>query len=337
MTEILKADPQTIAQAARLIREGRLVAFGTETVYGLGALATSDAAVARIFAAKQRPRFNPLISHFASAEAAFAHVETTPLAQRLADAFWPGPLTMILPRNAHSDICDLATAGLPTIALRVPRGKTALALLREVGQPVAAPSANPSGRVSPSDAFHVLRNMHGHIDAILDSGPCSVGLESTVIDLSREVPFLLRPGGVTLEQLEAVCGTIRNPDDYATKLPASPGMLASHYAPALPVRLNAETAAPDEALLAFGPAPAGAGLVYNLSENADLEEAAARLFAGLRFLDSEGHRRGLRAIAAMAVPRHGLGLAIRDRLRRAASPRPMSGGDGDDEVESMIG
>ena len=336
MTEILKADPDAIARAASLLLEGKLVAFGTETVYGLGALATSNTAVAHIFAAKNRPRFNPLISHFASAEAAFAHVEPTDLAYRLAEKFWPGPLTMILPRKSGSTICDLATADLPTVALRVPRGKTALALLEAVGQPVAAPSANPSGRVSPSDAFHVLRNMHGRIDAILDSGPCSVGLESTVIDLSREVPFLLRPGGITLEQLESVCGTIRNPDDYATKLPSSPGMLASHYAPGLPVRLNAESVSEDEALLAFGAPLPGAGLVYNLSETGDLEEAAARLFAGLRFLDGEGQRRGLQTIAAMPVPRHGLGLAILDRLRRAASPRPVAGGD-DDDLESMIG
>ncbi|WP_025885717.1 L-threonylcarbamoyladenylate synthase [Asaia prunellae] len=335
MTKILKADPDAIARAAALLLEGKLVAFGTETVYGLGALATSNTAVAHIFAAKNRPRFNPLISHFASSQAAFAHVEPTDLAYRLAEKFWPGPLTMILPRKSGSTICDLATAGLPTIAVRVPRGKTALALLEAVGEPVAAPSANPSGRVSPSDAFHVLRNMHGRVDAILDSGPCSVGLESTVIDLSREVPFLLRPGGITLEQLETICGTIRNPDDYATKLPSSPGMLASHYAPGLMVRLNAETVDQNEALLAFGATLPGAGLVYNLSESGDLEEAAARLFAGLRFLDGEGQRRGLQTIAAMPVPRHGLGLAILDRLRRAASPRPVAGGD--DDLESMIG
>ncbi|GAB6854965.1 L-threonylcarbamoyladenylate synthase [Asaia astilbis] len=336
MTDILKADPASIARAAELLLDGKLVAFGTETVYGLGALATSSSAVAQIFAAKDRPRFNPLISHFASTEAAFAHVEPTELAYRLAEAFWPGPLTLILPRKSSSTICDLASAGLPTIAVRVPRGNTALALLEAVGEPVAAPSANPSGRVSPSDAFHVLRNMHGRVDAILDSGPCSVGLESTVIDLSREVPFMLRPGGITLEQLEPICGVLRNPDDYASKLPSSPGMLASHYAPGLHVRLNAENVGNDEALLAFGPNPPKTGLVFNLSETGNLEEAAARLFAGLRFLDSEGQRRGLTTIAAMPVPRHGLGLAILDRLRRAASPRPAVAG-GDDDLESMIG
>ncbi|WP_367160384.1 L-threonylcarbamoyladenylate synthase [Kozakia baliensis] len=334
MTEILKADPAGIARAAELLLDGKLVAFGTETVYGLGALATSDAAVAHIFAAKNRPRFNPLINHFADAETAFKQVQTNELALKLAEAFWPGPLTLVLPRGPNATICDLAAAGLPTLALRVPRGQTTHALLNAVGQPIAAPSANPSGRVSPSDAFHVLRNMEGKIDAILDSGPCSVGLESTVLDLSREVPFLLRPGGVTLEQLTPICGVIRNPDDYATKLPASPGMLASHYAPALPVRLNAEHVEPGEALLAFGTPLPGSKLTWNLSESGDLEEAAARLFAGLRFLDSEGARRGLHGIAAMPVPRHGLGLAILDRLRRAASPRPPAGGD--DDLEASL-
>ncbi|GBR54487.1 L-threonylcarbamoyladenylate synthase [Gluconobacter sphaericus] len=324
-TERLTATPEGIRRAAELLKAGKLVAFGTETVYGLGAIASSDTAVARIFAAKGRPRFNPLISHLPDAESAFAQASLSgrmeEIAHALAKRFWPGPLTMVLPRSPNSTVSDLAAAGLSTLALRVPRGKTALALLREVGAPVAAPSANVSGTVSPSDAFHVLRSLDGRIDAVLDSGPCSIGVESTVLDLTREVPVLLRPGGVTLEDLTELCGPIRHPDDFSEIAPASPGRLASHYAPNLPVRLDAASIAPDEAQLAFGTPLPGAGLTWNLSESGNLEEAAARLFAGLRFLDAEGTRRGLKAIAAQPIPRHGLGLAIRDRLRRAAEPR----------------
>ena len=327
-TERLTADTNGIRRAAELLKAGKLVAFGTETVYGLGALASSDTAVARIFAAKGRPRFNPLISHLADAESAFAqadlHGRIKDMAYALADKFWPGPLTMVLPRGSHSTVSDLAAAGLNTLALRVPRGKTALTLLREVGAPIAAPSANISGTVSPSDASHVLRSLDGRIDAILDSGPCSVGVESTVLDLTRDTPVLLRPGGVTLEELTALCGPIQHPDDFAEALPSSPGRLASHYAPSLPVRLDAYDVRPNEALLAFGPALSNAGLTWNLSETGNLEEAAARLFAGLRFLDAEGTKRGLTCIAAQPIPRQGLGLAIRDRLRRAAEPRPLS-------------
>ncbi|MBS1024554.1 L-threonylcarbamoyladenylate synthase [Gluconobacter cerinus] len=327
-TERLTADTNGIRRAAELLKAGKLVAFGTETVYGLGALASSDTAVARIFAAKGRPRFNPLISHLADAESAFAqadlHGRIKDMAYALADKFWPGPLTMVLPRGSHSTVSDLAAAGLNTLALRVPRGKTALTLLREVGAPIAAPSANISGTVSPSDASHVLRSLDGRIDAVLDSGPCSVGVESTVLDLTRDTPVLLRPGGVTLEELTALCGPIQHPDDFAEALPSSPGRLASHYAPSLPVRLDAYDVRPNEALLAFGPALSNAGLTWNLSETGNLEEAAARLFAGLRFLDAEGTKRGLTCIAAQPIPRQGLGLAIRDRLRRAAEPRPLS-------------
>ncbi|MBB2200275.1 L-threonylcarbamoyladenylate synthase [Gluconacetobacter tumulisoli] len=323
MTERLDANAAGIARAADLLRAGGLVAFGTETVYGLGADATDDAAVARIFAAKERPRFNPLISHFPDADAAFREGVPTDLARRLAERFWPGPLTLVLPRRPDGTISDLAAAGLPSVALRVPHGAVTTELLRAVGRPVAAPSANLSGRVSPSDAYHVLRGLQGRIDAVLDSGPCPVGVESTVLDLTGTSPVLLRPGGVTVEALEEVCGPISHPDDYAHTLPTSPGQLASHYAPGLPVRLDAQDVAPDEALLAFGPEIPGAGLVWNLSPEERLDEAAARLFAGLRFLDSEGARRGLSRIAAMPIPRVGLGLAIRDRLRRAASPRPI--------------
>ncbi|WP_342628299.1 L-threonylcarbamoyladenylate synthase [Nguyenibacter vanlangensis] len=322
MTERLEANDAGIARAAALLRAGGLVAFGTETVYGLGADATSDVAVARIFAAKERPRFNPLISHFPDAESAFAEAAPDELARRLAERFWPGPLTLVLPRRPGCTISDLAAAGLPSVAVRVPRGAVTTALLRAVGRPVAAPSANLSGKVSPSDAYHVLRGLSGRIDAVLDSGPCPVGVESTVLDLTGDSPVLLRPGGVTVEALAEICGPVSHPDDYADTLPAAPGRLASHYAPGLTVRLDATEVAPDEALLAFGPALPGGGLTWNLSPEGHLDEAASRLFAGLRFLDSEGARRGLARIAAMPIPRTGLGLAIRDRLRRAASPRP---------------
>jgi len=324
MTILIRADAEGISRAAEMLRAGKLVAFGTETVYGLGGLATSDAAVARIFAAKGRPRFNPLISHFPDADSAFAQVRTNDLAHKLAEVFWPGPLTMILPRGPGATVSDLAAAGLDTLAIRVPRGDVPRQLLREVGAPVAGPSANRSGAISPSDAFHVLRSLEGRIDAILDSGPCAVGVESTVLDLSSDVPVLLRPGGTTLEQLTDVCGRVYQPDDRTEALPVSPGRLLSHYAPELPLRLDAHEVGPDEALLAFGPALPGGGLVWNLSETGNTEEAAARLYAGLRFLDAEGQRRGLKGLAAMPISRTGLGLAILDRLRRAAGPHPTS-------------
>ena len=336
MTERLDPDRNGIDRAAVLVSGGGLVAFGTETVYGLGADATDPRAVAAVFAAKNRPAFNPLIAHLPDADAAFEQVVATPLAWRLAAAFWPGPLTLVLPRRTGCTVCGLAAAGLPTLAVRVPAGPVAEALLRAVGRPVAAPSANPSGRVSPSTAAHVLAGLDGRIDAVLDSGPCRVGLESTVLDLSGPRPRLLRPGGVALEALEQMIGPVLRDGDDArlrdgkdallhdggdARAPSSPGQLASHYAPVLPLRLDAVDAGRHEALLAFGPAPSGAGLVWNLSERGDLDEAAARLFAGLRALDAQAGREGLSGIAAMSVPGHGLGLAIRDRLRRAAAPR----------------
>ncbi|MGI4745673.1 MAG: L-threonylcarbamoyladenylate synthase, partial [Janthinobacterium lividum] len=250
MTERLDADTAGIVRAAHLLGQGRLVAFGTETVYGLGADATDACAVAEVFEAKRRPSFNPLIAHFADAEAAFDEVEPSPLARRLADAFWPGPLTMVLPRRAASTVCALACAGLPTQAVRVPNGDAVREVLRMVGRPIAAPSANPSGGVSPSTADHVMAGLGGRIDAILDCGPCSVGLESTVIDLTGDTPTLLRPGGISVEAIEHLIGPVRRM--APTGLPLSPGMLASHYAPSLPVRLDAIGARHTEALLAFG-------------------------------------------------------------------------------------
>ena len=326
-TQRLEADAAGIARAAALLRDGRLVAFGTETVYGLGADAGQPQAVAAVYAAKRRPPHNPLIAHVADAEAAFREVRQTPLARLLADAFWPGPLTLVLERRRHARVCDAVSAGSSTLAIRVPSGSAARALLRAVDRPVAAPSANPSGRVSPTEAAHVLDGLGGRIDAVLDCGPCPVGLESTVLDLSRDEAELLRPGGVPAEAIEALLAArgvrlLRRHQAPAPAAPASPGMLASHYAPRLPVRLDADGADAGEALLAFGAAPAGVSLLWNLSAAGDLEQAASRLFAGLRWLDAEAPRRGLTGIAVMPIPAHGLGLAIRDRLHRAAAPRP---------------
>ena len=317
MTVVLADDPAGIARAASLLRDGALVAFGTETVYGLGAAADDERAVAGVFAAKSRPRFNPLICHYPDAQDAWADVAASERARKLAAAFWPGPLTLVLPRRPDCRVALLAGAGLDTLAVRVPAHPTAQALLRATGRPVAAPSANRSGQVSPTTAAHVLDSLAGRIEAVLDSGACRVGVESTVLDVSGDQPVLLRPGGVPVEAIEAAAGPVLR---RATAL-RSPGMLGSHYAPRLPVRLDAREVATNEALLAFGPPLAGAGATFELSRGADLTEAAARLFAGLRWLDGEGARLGLSGIAAMPVPRTGLGLAIADRLRRAAAPR----------------
>jgi L-threonylcarbamoyladenylate synthase len=320
-TEFLRADEAGIARAAALLRAGRLVSFGTETVYGLGADATNEAAVAGIFAAKQRPRFNPLICHYPTADAAFAHVTPNDAARRLAALLWPGPLTLVLPRRPDCPVALLTGAGLDTLAVRVPAHDVALALLRAVGRPVAAPSANRAGQVSATTAQHVMAEMAGRIDAVLDSGPCTVGVESTVLDLSGAVPRLLRPGGATREVIEALIGPVTHGATPGAVV-RSPGMLASHYAPACPVRLDAHDVRANEALLAFGPPLAGAGATFNLSESSNVTEAATRLFLGLRWLDSEAAQRDLTRIAVMPVPDTGLGLAINDRLRRAAAPRP---------------
>ena len=322
-TRLLPTTPANIAEAANLLREGALVAFGTETVYGLGADATNAHAVAAIFAAKGRPHFNPLICHYPTADAVFAHVQPTPQAQALAAAFWPGPLTLVLPRRPTCPVALLAGAGLDTLAVRVPAHADALALLQQAARPIAAPSANRSGQVSPTTAAHVLDSLAGRIAAILDSGPCPVGVESTVLDLTSPTPVLLRPGGLPREAIEALIGPIGTGITPAQAEAArglrSPGLQVSHYAPNLPVRLAATQVAPDQALLAFGPPLPGAALTYQLSETANLTEAAARLFAGLRSLDAAGPH--LRAIAVMPIPDTGLGRAINDRLERAAAPR----------------
>ncbi len=325
MTDILLDDDAGIAQAGALLRDGALVAFGTETVYGLGADATNAAAVSGIFAAKQRPHFNPLICHYAAFEAAFRDVIPNEAARVLAAALWPGPLTMVLPRRAACPVALLTGAGLDTLAVRVPAHPVALALLRAAGRPIAAPSANRSGQVSPTTAAHVMQGLGGRIAAILDSGPCAVGVESTVLDLSGEQPILLRPGGATVEAIEALIGPVIRGGVTPGGALRSPGMLASHYAPSLPVRLNAATVLADEALLAFGPPLSRAGAVFSLSPSGDPTEAAARLFEGLRWLDAEGTRLGLRGIAVMPIPLTGLGLAINDRLSRAAAPRDEAG------------
>jgi L-threonylcarbamoyladenylate synthase len=275
-----------------------------------------------VFEAKGRPHFNPLICHYPSAEVAFADVVASDIARALAAAFWPGPLTLVLPRRVTCRVSLLAGAGLDTLAVRVPADATALALLRACGRPIAAPSANRSGEVSPTTAAHVADGLNGRIDAILDGGPCPVGVESTVLDLSGPRPFLLRPGGVTHEAIEAAVGPIQRglplAAAEATRTLRSPGMLLSHYAPKLPVRLRAEHTGAGEALLAFGPPLPHDGVMFQLSAGADLVEAASRLFAGLRRLDAIA---GLTGIAVMPVPQIGLGLAINDRLERAAAPR----------------
>jgi L-threonylcarbamoyladenylate synthase len=325
VTRLLPAS--AVGEAAALLRGGALVAFPTETVYGLGADATDGRAVAAVFAAKGRPRFNPLICHYAEAGAAFADTVPDERALALAARFWPGPLTLVLPRRPEGCRVDLlAGAGLDSLGVRVPAHPLARELLRAAGVPVAAPSANPSGAVSPTTAAHVLEGLGGRITAVLDGGACPVGVESTVLDLSGQRAALLRPGGVPAEAVEAVLGRplARPGTPRGEAAPRGPGMLASHYAPALPLRLGAVAVGPDEALLGFGsPLLAGAAAAWNLSEAGNLAEAASRLFAGLRWLDAEGARLGLRGIAAMPVPEMGLGAAINDRLARAAAPRTV--------------
>ncbi|WPZ35186.1 L-threonylcarbamoyladenylate synthase [Thalassobaculum sp. OXR-137] len=305
-------DPDARAEAARILRAGGLVAFATETVYGLGADATDETAVAKIFAAKGRPRFNPLISHVPDVETAFALGQATEAARAVAQAFWPGPLTLVLRRAEGCPIAWLTSAGLETVAIRVPGKPDARALLAEVGRPIAAPSANRSGRVSPTNAAHVAAEGFDGLDVILDGGACTVGLESTVLDVSGETPRLLRPGSVTREQIEALVGPIElaGHGDAIT----APGMLASHYAPAAPVRLNATELRAGEVGLDFA---GHLGAEADLSPTGDPVEAAANLFALLRALD----RQGVAAIAVAQIPEAGLGAAINDRLRRAAAPR----------------
>jgi len=313
MPRILPLTSESLALAGQEIRAGRLVAFPTETVYGLGGDATNDLAVAGIFEAKGRPRFNPLIVHLPHAASARSTAEFNEMADILAARFWPGPLTLVLVRRPEAGLSHLVSAGLGTVALRVPAHDGARALLLAADRPLAAPSANRSGRVSPTTAQHVADELGDAVTLILDGGPCAVGIESTVLDVSSGTPLLLRPGGVPLEEIEATLGRTIAVAGAADAIRA-PGMLESHYAPRLPLRLGAMHAEAGEALLGYGPAP---DADLNLSESGDLREAAANLFAHLRALD----RSDFAGIAVMPIPEEGLGRAINDRLRRAAAPR----------------
>ncbi|TLP69141.1 threonylcarbamoyl-AMP synthase [Parasedimentitalea maritima] len=310
-TQILSSEEHDLDQAATLLLAGQLVAFPTETVYGLGADARQGQAVAAVYEAKGRPSFNPLIAHLPSIDAAQRYVQWSAQAQTLADAFWPGPLTLVLPLRQDHGISPLVTAGLDTLAVRIPAHPTAHKLLALVDGPVAAPSANPSGRISPTTAAHVSAGLNGRIAAIVDDGACGVGLESTIVGLATPQPILLRPGGLAAEEIEAVLGHPLMQRDAHDALTA-PGQLLSHYAPNEQVRLNAMQAKAGELMLGFG----AMACDLNLSEAGDLAEAAANLFGHLHQLDALN-----KPIAVAPVPTHGLGVAINDRLHRAAAPR----------------
>lgn len=315
-TQTFGATPDGIAAAAAVLRRGGLVGFATETVYGLGGDARDDRAVARIFEAKGRPHFNPLIVHVPDLESAKRYGVFSDTALAVARQFWPGPLTLVLPLRDGCGLAPLVTAGLGSVALRVPAHPAAVALLRAFGGPLAAPSANPSGRVSPTRAAHVLDGLSGRIEAVLDAGACGVGVESTILGMV-DAPVLLRPGGVPVEALEAALGMVLVNGGSAEK-PNAPGQLASHYAPKAGVRLNATTPRAGEVWVGFGPCP---GAVLSLSPSGDMVEAAANLFHVLR----EADRLADLGIAFAPVPEEGLGRAINDRLRRAAAPRPVVG------------
>lgn len=302
-----------IAKAARAVEDGKLVGIPTETVYGLAGDATSDSAVASIYVAKGRPSFNPLIVHMRSIRQATEYVIVSQLAQKLAKKFWPGPLTLVMKRKPDCALSLLVSAGLDSVAVRVPAHAMAQSLLAECSVPVAAPSANRSGHISPTKAQHVQDELAGAVAMILDGGPCNVGLESTVVDVTGDTPVILRPGSITREMVESAVGKC---DVVRTGAPiTSPGMLERHYAPDTPLRLKAKHVEPDEALLAFGSPLKGGRVVENLSSSADLTEAAANLFSMLRKLDA------LRptCIAVMDIPNQGIGVAINDRLKRAAN------------------
>lgn len=312
VTETLNADDTGISRAAAMLAEGALVAFPTETVYGLGADARNDTAVARIFQAKGRPSFNPLIVHVADLATAQRFATFPDDALRLADAFWPGPLTLVLPVREDAGLSPLVTAGLGTVGIRVPEHPLAHALLARFDGPVAAPSANPSGKVSPTEAGHVIDGLSGRIEAVLDGGRCPVGVESTIVGFEGG-PTLLRPGGLPIEAIEACLGAPLAAHGGGI---TAPGQLTSHYAPGAGVRLNVDKPEDSEIWLGFGPCE---GAALNLSESGDLVEAAANLFHHLRALDTMASNG--QTIAVAPVPMHGLGRAINDRLQRAAAPR----------------
>ncbi len=312
----------TLDAALSALRAGALVGMPTETVYGLAADATLDLAVARVYAAKGRPELNPLIAHVHSVDAARPLVQWTPTAERLAAAFWPGPLTLVLPRAQGCAVSRLASAGLDSLAIRVPAHPLALRLLAAFGAPLVAPSANRSGRISPTEARHVHEELGDRVALVLDGGPCEVGLESTVVGLLGPTPTLLRPGGLPRAALEALVGPLAHPDAADSARPHAPGLAESHYAPGLPVRLNATHPQGREALLAFGDVdPVGFAHVVWLArpdEPEPLLRAAARLFGALRACDDPQFDR----IAVSPLPEYGLGEALNDRLRRAAAERP---------------
>lgn len=317
---LLDVSEQTIAEASRALKEGGLVAFPTETVYGLGADATNDAAVAKIFEAKSRPTFNPLIVHVKDAGQAALMGEFNEAAQKLCQRFWPGPLTVVLKRHPQSPLSLLVSAGLDTVALRVPGHIVAAALLEKCDLPLAAPSANKSGTVSSTNAMHVASQFRDGVEIILDGGSCPVGIESTIIDLSKSNPVILRPGAITAEEIEAEIGPVEISHVEISKSDEvkAPGMMKSHYAPSIPLRMNVDPAdrKKGEAYLTFGPdAPRRAAL--NLSKAGDLREAAANLFSMIKVLDQPG----IAGIAVMPIPFSGLGHAINDRLMRASAPR----------------
>lgn len=331
MSRIAAASDRTIAEAAQILRDGGLVAFPTETVYGLGANALDGRAAARIFEAKGRPHFNPLIVHVPDLPAAADLADMDDFALLAAKRFWPGPLTLILPRRKDCPVSELCSAGLPTLAVRVPAHPAAQKLLKAAGVPVAAPSANRSGTVSPTAPAHVAESLGDSVDMILAAGPCTVGLESTVLDLAGPEPAILRPGAVTAEELSQLLDRPVTYDSGDHDRPRSPGQTLRHYAPSVPLRLNAIDLMPGEAILAFGSdkfmgvkgGGAAKGLPdtarRNLSEERDLNEAAANLFRMLRELDRPEHA----AIAVMAIPDTGLGIAINDRLKRAARAQSL--------------
>ena len=315
--------PSEIQNAARILRDGGLVAMPTETVYGLAADASNDSAVARIFAAKGRPQFNPLIIHVASIEMAERYIETSALAERLMKEFWPGPLTLVLPRRTDSTLSLLVSAGLDTIGVRMPNHPLAQALIAEVDRPLAAPSANRSGSISPTRASHVKESLGDKADMILDGGASPVGVESTIVKVAKaedggERVLLLRPGGIARTDIERVTGKKLENTKGGVE---APGMMASHYAPEAGLRLNAREQKDGEAFLGFGGVAGTGAAALNLSAAGDLTEAAANLFAHLRALDALCAQHSLTAIAVAPIPMAGLGEAINDRLARAAAPR----------------
>lgn len=307
LARILPITDSSIEEAVSILADGGMIGLPTETVYGLAADATDGEAIAGIFAVKNRPTFNPLISHVTGRTMARAHGRFGPLAEQLAEAFWPGPLTLVLPKRDRSDIHPLVTAGLGTVALRAPAHSAARQVLHQLGRPVAAPSANPSGKLSPTRAKHVADGLGDAVSLVLDGGPCAIGLESTVIEIRGERAVLLREGAITREDIEEVCA---RPLEEAGQGIKSPGQLLAHYAPDAPLRMNVETPEPGDFMIGFGWVDGD----INLSSKGSLQEAAAALFAAL----AEANERGAKAIAVAPIPEKGLGRAINDRLRRAA-------------------